>query len=225
MSLVGIVCVAGTMFLGGRKNTEIVNAEGEKRVALTGTEAMVSGDSKAVKAFAAEYNQWAEREGRDMFSGSRVEYSREVTLLPDEVLCVYIDFDGDNGYMVLSPGEEAVAFETKGDLPYVRESSLEEKVYYSVYDGFVLVNDDGSFVPAGRAPLTEEIWREQAGGGAENVKVLKFIKCGDGEIKDPDGYVKSKYGNGFSVYQKSHITGYDYVLQNDLSLYYRKIGN
>lgn len=225
MSFVGIVCVAGTLLLGGQKGPEITNEQQEKRVTWTGAGALMSGDKEAVKAFAAEYNQWAEQEGKDTFSGSGVEFSREVTLLPDGAGGIYIDFDGDNGYMVLSFPDEAVAFETKGDLQYIRDISLEEKVYYSIYDGFVSADDEGDFSAAGQVPLTQEIWNEHAGQGAENAKKIKNFSGGDGEITDPDGYVKNKYGNGFSVYQSNHIIGYDYVLQNDLSLYYRKVGN
>lgn len=166
--------------------------------------------------FADEYNR----------SLSEVELPFEAVscegLLPVYVVSLeqeglYLDFNGGNGYMIVLDDYSVVAFETTGDLDYLKEVNY---TYYSIYDGFLYRNEEGDFLPYEFTELTEEDWNEYLETEMEKKKYDGQTDGKDGRIYDPDAFVKDKYGKGYSVYRENSLPDYEYMDQDNLSIYH-----
>ena len=92
---------------------------------------------KNFELFVTEYNNALE-DGNEL-KASYCELSIPVYITTLEQAGVYLDFNGDNGYMVIIDNYEVVAFETSGDLDYLKDLDY---AYYSIYDGFVYKTDN-----------------------------------------------------------------------------------
>lgn len=127
---------------------------------------------------------------------------------------IYLDFNGNNGYMVVVD-DGVVAFEPKGDLAYLKGL---DKCYYSLSDKFVYYDTMSNIVPYEPNPvLSSEEWEKFP----LEKKYSGQYEAGDGTIYDTDQYVKDKYGSGYSIYKSKSLFGFKYVNQFDLSIYYK----
>ena len=214
LGVVAVLCGFFSLSVKGEKDVEVKN----KNVAE------LFADTKFLEKFAEEYNAVAKEEDRQ-FYGKEVEFSCPVTVYPEGHEGVYIDFDGENGYMVINDENEVVSFEVAGDYPvYRNDESIAKGLSYSIYDGFVYLDENGETIRAEGVSFTEELWEKYSGGKGSETAKSKAGGGGRGEIFLPDEYVREKYGTGYSLYQKNHLTGYDYAEQNDFSIYNKKIG-
>jgi hypothetical protein len=198
--------------------------KGEKSVEFKNNNvAELLADTGFLEKFAEEYNIVAKDEDRQ-FSGKKVEFSCPVMVYPEGREGVYIDFDSENGYMVINDENEVVAFEVSGDYPMYRNvESIANGLSYSIYDGFVYLDENGETIRTEGVSLTEELWEEYSGGKGSAVAKSGAGNYESSEIFSPDEYVTKKYGKGYSLYQKNHLTGYDYAEQNDFSIYNKKL--
>lgn len=168
--------------------------------------------------FVREYNETLE-EGEEPLQASYCEATIPVYITTTNQDGVYLDFDGDNGYLVVVDNYEIAAYATQGDLAYLRG---QEPLVYSIYDGFLHYDGEGNLIPyEGATAMTEADWEAytltplgksyqgQSGNGS------------DGQIYDPDAFVKDKYGSGYSVYSSKTLKNFQYVSQYDLSIYYQ----
>lgn len=166
--------------------------------------------------FTAEYNKELE-EGEAPMRATSCEFSIPVYITTTEQDGVYLDFDGDNGYMIVVDNYEIAAYAAQGDLPYLRDK---ESALYSIYDGFVYYDADGNLVPYAVEAMTEADWEEYSRVSLEKRYNGQKGSGNDGQIYDPDAFVKDKYGSGYSVYSSKTLKNFKYVSQSELSVYY-----
>ncbi len=92
------------------------------------------GDDLA--SIVAGYNKLYENAN---WAASEIEYSSLVFLIEDNEYGIYLDFDADNGYAVVTTDKKIYGLEPRGDLEYLRD---EREVYYSYIDGFMYVDEN-----------------------------------------------------------------------------------
>ncbi|MDO4317838.1 MAG: hypothetical protein Q4C48_06460 [Lachnospiraceae bacterium] len=165
--------------------------------------------------FAEEYNRTLS-EGETPFEGTSCEGILPVYVTTLEQEGLYLDFNDDNGYMIVLDDYSVVAFETTGDLDYLKELDY---TYYGIYDGFLYRNEDDDYVPYEFTELTEEDWNEYLESELGKKQYDGQTSGTDGCIYDPDAFVKDKYGKGYSVYKENSLPDYEYVKQFNFSIY------
>lgn len=126
---------------------------------------------------------------------------------------IYLDFNGNNGYMVVVD-DGVVAFETKGDLAYLKGL---DKCYYSLSDKFVYYDARSNIVPYEPRPV---LTSEELEKIVLEKKYLGQEQAGDGTITNPDLYVKDKYGSEYSASKSNSLFRFEYMDQYDLSIYH-----
>lgn len=77
----------------------------------------------------------------EVFNANSIEYDSIGYIMTKNEYVSYIDFDGNNGYMVISPEYELYEFEVEGDLDHLRNDEI---IYYSEYKGLSDHNTDNS---------------------------------------------------------------------------------
>ena len=172
-----------------------------------------------ITLFADEYNKQLV-DGEERFEATSCEFSAPVLVETYNQEGIYLDFNGNNGYMIVVDNYTVIDFQTKGDLDYLKESDY---LYYSIYDGFLYIDTDGNYVPYYYKEMTEEDWGEYQKVSLESY--AGQTSGNDGEIYNPTNFVKSKYGKGYEIYKQVSLPNYTYVSQYDLSIYYETKGN
>lgn len=127
---------------------------------------------------------------------------------------VFLDFDKDNGYAVVGYDYSFLDFQTIGDSPF-KNIKASEYYYYSTKGYFY--NDESKIKSVNDQDNIKQesdynfICGKHYDGQEEN-------KTGCGKIKDTDLYIKSKYGDGWSLDKSKSLNmkGYE---QDDLSCY------
>ena len=156
------------------------------------------------------------------FSATGIEDWFPVYVLGEEDFAAYIDFNGNNGYMVVSPDFELFALEAEGDLDYLKGKDF---AYYSKTGGFVFFDEAGNAL----VPYEEEEVEETE----EEVSAAPYdgqVSGEDGEdgfIYDLDAYVKDRYPNYTDPMDDEtntdityySIPNYEHVAQFDTSIY------
>ncbi len=130
----------------------------------------------------------------EVFNANSIEYDSIGYIMTKNEYVSYIDFDGNNGYMVISPEYELYEFEVEGDLDYLRNDEI---IYYSEYKGLSDHNIDNS--------------------SDDELKTIGS-NVGDGEIFDADSYMSQKYTE-FSFEREYSIENYEHISQSDTTFY------
>lgn len=161
------------------------------------------------------------------FSATGIEDWFPVYVLGEEDFAAYIDFNGNNGYMVVSPDFELFALEAEGDLDYLKGKDF---AYYSKTGGFVFFDEAGNAL----VPYEEEEVEETE----EEVSAAPYdgqVSGEDGEdgfIYDLDAYVKDRYPNYTDPMDDDtntdityySIPNYEHISQTDTSIYVPRTG-
>ena len=165
-----------------------------------------------VDQFVYEYNQ----EFDSNWEASSVEYVTNVLEQNSGETYSYIDFDGENGYIVLDENYELLKVETTGDLEKVRES---DEVFWNDFDGLVYLDDDENYVRCDADFITEEELLEYEFN--YNGKVSGYDDGSDVIINIPE-YLESRYGGKdwyLDTDNSKSLTNYEDVYQEDYALY------
>lgn len=93
---------------------------------------------KNFPVFVAEYNA---AHPENMLSATSIEFSQSVYCSEEETYGLYLDFDGECGYAVITGENTVLELCTDGDLAELRD---EETLIYSRQDGFVSYDGDGN---------------------------------------------------------------------------------
>lgn len=183
----------------------------------------------------------------DEWLATKIEYSSPVFLIEDNEYGMYLDFDADNGYVVITTNKKIYSLETSGDLEYLRDGN---DIYYSYIDGFMFVDDNEQFqrfekkedlnadeyigspaISKGNTTLSWNISNAfrnptSSTNSASDGSVVYpgQTSAGDGEI-DPSkisSYVSARYP-GFTLKTKDNTmaTRFEYAYQGDTSYYSR----
>lgn len=164
----------------------------------------------------ANYNVSFEEE---ICQASYIEGECTVYIIDEEKFGIYLDFDEDNGYMLISQNFVLYEFEPSGDLPYLKE---QEFVFYTAYDKFLYYNEiTETYERFTNINTDEELYTL-----ADTYVVNPIISSadgqptdsGDGAIYDIDAYVASMYPN-YKYVSRKIIPDYQWVYQWDTSVY------
>ena len=182
----------------------------EERVwTLEDTQAVAAFIQNNLETFVQKYNQSREDESEYLHASS-VERTKIVNLIEDENYGAYIDFDGDNGYVVVTGDYTIYDLQTEGDLDYLDNAA---NIYYG-YGKFHWLDQNGTlqlFAEAESAPTPTEqpVYDGNAG------------KDGDGVIINLSEYVNANYSK--YTYEGNKFGGtkvaFNYAIQEDLSYY------
>ena len=144
----------------------------------------------------------------EVFEGQSVEFMLPVTIVSTDSVGTYIDFDGENGYMVVQGNNEVIAWEVSGDLTYLKDL---ESTYFSIVDGFGYL-DGGSFVLYETSTVDE-------GSLVAGEPYSGQTSAGDGLIHDYYAYMSDRYSD-YQFYDSEYLNSpFDYVNQNEFSFY------
>ena len=176
-------------------------AEEERVWTLQDTQNVASFIQNNLETFVQKYNESREDES-EYLHATGVERIKIVNLIEDENYGAYIDFDGNNGYAVVTGDYTIYDLQTEGDLSYLDD---EEEVYYSYFDGFYRLGDDGLFERhEGYLPETapDDVVSTTPSGVDE-----------EGYIIDLEDYIESHYED--YTYNASALSGYvpNYIFQ------------
>ncbi|MDE6407304.1 MAG: hypothetical protein K2K48_02825, partial [Anaeroplasmataceae bacterium] len=166
--LIGLSLI-GLCFTGG------VQAEASEETLRNSCEKIVDFIKTHLKEFKEEYNKLNE----EPLKAVGIEGYSLVYIIDSKEYGVYLDFNGDNGYLVSSFTFNLHAIETKGDIEYLKDVDF---TYYSVVDGF-LYHDGTSY---------QKYIKETR----EAEKVYKYNgqgSTGEGDIYHLGDYIADRY--------------------------------
>ncbi|MBD5583472.1 MAG: hypothetical protein HDQ88_00065 [Clostridia bacterium] len=160
--------------------------------------------------FVTDYNQAF---SETQLNASYIEYSSIINLVEDDNFGLYIDFNGDNGYAVMTGNYNIYELKVEGDLQTLKET---EEVYYSYIDGFLYVDENNIY---------QRIFKDEQ--IPDNVSTQSTVypgqqEPGDGEILSTKikDYVAKRYPE--FVYESTNVkltSGFNYGLQSSTSYY------
>ncbi len=161
--------------------------------------------------FSESYNSQIDQNDGDYFNPTNCEYRISVNILDSDEKAVYIDFNDDNGYMVVSE-DEIVKFAPSGDLDYLR--SFGGEIFYSTIDDRFAYYDN-----------KELIFFEHENDKNCDISSNSNYAGVDawGKIVDPDKYLEDRYGS-LTLYDARHLdnsihSSEDYLKQSIASIY------
>ncbi len=94
---------------------------------------MIQYFSNHLEELQEEYNNHIES-WEDKLHINKIEGYSLIQILDNNSYGIYLDFDGDNGYLLTSFSFQLYELETKGDLKYLKDVSM---AYYHTMDGFM----------------------------------------------------------------------------------------
>lgn len=180
--------------------------------------------AKNVSLFAEKYQEEMEDE---TFSPTEVEFRTEVLIVEDDAYGSYLDFDGENGYMLLADNYELLDFSTDGQLDWFKEDSA---VVYSRTEGYCFYDEEHNLISFDRLKLAREngyedfLLPDDVKEEAEDKTIYSRSYDGQlgtdsGGIYDPNGYIRSYYGDGFNLKVSKGNEKASYLGQSDFSVY------
>lgn len=142
------------------------------------------------------------------FYGKSIEGWAVAYVIGQNNLATYIDFNEDNGYMVVSSDLQLYSFEPYGDLQYLKNK---EYIYFSEYSGFVYYDTtEKSLVPYESETVeNEEVYNSIYAGQ---------YREGDGYIYNISDYVADRYPD-YQYVNSYSISNYEHISQYDTSIY------
>ena len=217
IALFGAIITLFSIFLGGSAVAETEDYSSSE-CASTAEYILSNLDS-----FASEYNRSIDTKGGDAekitFKATSCEFEAPVYIAEYDNYGIYLDFDGDNGYMIVTGENEAIAFEAKGDLEYLRDM---ENFHYSIYDGFLVDDGNGEFVPyiSILNPQISDISYDGSVPVDYNASVKGTPAAGnDGGFERAIDAVTVNHGSGWQSYQSKSLKNFEYWKQDDMSIY------
>lgn len=149
-----------------------------------------------INTFVEAYNATVE-DNRFLYATS-VEFHDIIYLVEDQCYGTYIDFDGDNGYVVSTGNYEIYDMQVSGDLDYLR--ATDKDIYFSRVDGFLYTDSDGRLLrfkdsSAQNGDDKTQLTELYAPVKSDSTVYPGQYKAGDGRI-DPakiDEYVAARY--------------------------------
>lgn len=145
----------------------------------------------------AHFNQFVDEynaNNKEILKATSIEYSTIINLIEDDNYGIYLDFNDDNGYCVMTGDNTIYTLEVKGDYKELRE---EEKLYYSYIDGFVYLEESGVY----KRQIKDENKKNSN----------QALKTYPGQTEPGDGKISYRYIND---YIDQRYPDYQYEEQN-----------
>ncbi|MCH5155735.1 MAG: hypothetical protein J1F69_03935 [Clostridiales bacterium] len=205
-------------------------ASAEKAVAvpasnLAACERALKTAGKGVQSLVSGYNKTYGVE----WAASEIEYSAPVLLLEDNTYGMYLDFDGDNGYAVMTTDNKIYGLKTHGDLQVLRDG---RKLYFGEADGLVYVNDNGMYEKYEQDSYLfpdEVIQSRTKGSNQVNASAMYSAQAsGDGmiDINSLPEYVAANYPKFYAdVFCDNMVADFKCSVALDTAYYVKKYDN
>lgn len=207
------IIISMLISLNGTQNSEITVDNIEKYVS-SDCETVANFIANNLELFVEEYNGEVTEE--EMLMASYCELIIPVYVTTFEQKGIYLDFDGNNGYMIIVDNYEIIACKNEGDLSYLKDL---KSTYYSIYDGFVYYDKDGNMIPYELSNANiddfEKTVSEKTYAGQ--------IQGSDGTIRNVKIYMESRYGRQYKQYKINQLDSFEYMDQMDTSIYKEKV--
>ncbi len=138
-SFVSVAFSFGSCFAIGVGTANAENFSDEKDDGLIECEQTLNTVRNDFKSIIDGYNKlFSERE----WIVNDIEFFAPVYLIEDKEYGMYLDFDSDNGYIVMTTDKKIYCLEIDGDLEYLRTGG---EIYYSYVDGFMYIDNNDNF--------------------------------------------------------------------------------
>lgn len=196
---------------------------------------------KNVSLFAEKYQE----ETGEEFLATSVEKRALVNVYDSAATSTYLDFDGNNGYMLIADDYELLDFSTTGQLDWFNYGY---EVAYSPEEGYLFLSEQGEYVPfkyidqyyesletleeeeEEEDPIVTIVNEDETEENEEEVlrSSAKYPGTdGRGIILDPDAYINGRYGkHSYNIEIHGDRENARYTPQSNFSVYaYRKKGD
>ena len=151
-----------------------------------------------------------------LFDAKYIEKTAVVLILVEDIFATYIDFNNDNGYMVVTPDYALYEFETTGDLKFLKDKDL---IFYSTSNGFKYFDDNTlelkDYEQDKNSNKLYDIVLGDPYAGQE--------REGDGYIYDAEAYVNARYPE-YNLVDSFRIYNHQKISQFDTSIYVKHDG-
>ena len=185
----------------------------EERVwTLEDTQAVAAFIQNNLETFVQKYNQSREDESEYLHASS-VERTKIVNLIEDENYGAYIDFDGDNGYVVVTGDYTIYDLQTEGDLDYLDNAA---NIYYG-YGKFHWLDQNGTlqlFTEAESAPTPAEQPVYEGNAGKDEYGVITNLSEYVNANYSKYTYEGNKFGGNKVAFNYLHQDHYNYYQWN-----------
>lgn len=176
-----------------------------------------------VPLFAQKYREGTSDES---FVPTEVEFRCPVYLLESEKYATYLDFDGENGYLLLADDYELLDFSTSGQLEWFASDC---EVVYSRTEGYCRIDEEGNVISLAREKIAQQEglsfdqedpnYIEDAEELTANLGQTYGGQLSNGSIYEPDIYMRSRFGSDFKLKKAVGNTSATYKGQADFSVY------
>lgn len=164
---------------------------------------MIQYFSNHLEELEKEYNKHIES-WEDKLHINKIEGYSLIQILDNDSYGIYLDFDGDNGYLLTSFSFHLYELKTKGDLQYLKNVSM---AYYHTMDGF-LYNDGKQY------QKYEQIEAPKGNYGADGQ-----VDNDDGLIYDLPAYVADRYSK-YNLEKSCKLVGDNHMCTKQMSTSY-----
>lgn len=134
---------------------------------------------------------------------------------------IYLDFDGNNGYLLVTENYHLYEFEPIGDLPYLKNVDF---AYYSSFDGFLYKDDTtGILERYEHVDNSNEFYGcyNQMGAVSDHEGLISAVgQDSEGYIYDIDSYVADVYPE-YEYVGRYISMNYQWIYQQDTSIFYQ----
>lgn len=179
--------------------------------------------------FVCEYNKVAQK--GESLESKYIEYSSIIWLIEDDNYGVFMDFNDNTGYLVMTGDYNVYEIQTYGNLECLR---TEEELYYSYLDGFLYKDKNGLLqtcdnkIAVGANPQTKNDVEKSY--SVEKMTVAAVYpgqeEAGDGQI-DPakiTEYVAERYPDyTYEAKVDNLASSFNYSMQYDTSYYIKQL--
>ena len=167
----------------------------------------------------SEYNIAHQAEGI-ICEATFIEGQSKIYMTDLDKYGIYLDFNDNNGYLLVTEDYNLYEFESVGDLSYLKNIEL---AYYNSFDGFMYLDSEtGLLEKYEYVDNTSEYYKScdttELSSDEELIGAAGQDGSGDGHIYDIDAYVAAVYPD--YVYESRYmITDYQWIYQWNTSVY------
>ena len=143
------------------------------------------------------------------FLGTSVEFSIPVTIVNSGAVGTYLDFNDNNGYMIIANSNDVIEWKCSGDLEFLRTL---ESTFYCVSDGFGYYSGD-VFISYESDSIDDTLMIPKSAYDGQ-------ILAGEGTIIDPYAYMDDRYNSEYLLTEINFLSSsFFYAHMSDYSVY------
>lgn len=167
-----------------------------------------------LQEFVAHYNNSVDSSHSNATS---VEHEAIVYLTFKKAYAYYLDFDADNGYLIIDSDYSLQEFEVNGDLPYLKDIGY---TFYNALDKFLYYDyEKSTYVPYEAFEYDESTLIAGLSAGADVAFDGQHPEAnGEGQIYNLNAYVAQNYSK-YNRQSIQIIPNYNWIYQYDTSIF------